>query len=70
MPDGRLREMLCDDAGRVQCPTCSQLRWVEVMRAKQRDPLVACMLLACSHGWHATFDGKTFAAAAPCDCPR
>jgi hypothetical protein len=71
MPDSRLREILCDEAGRVRCPTCGDMRRVEVMLAKQRDPLIACMRLVCAHAWHAIFDTSAAVAipAAPCDCP-
>jgi hypothetical protein len=69
MPDAELRRMLCDPAGYVRCPTCAEPRPVHVMRAKHRDPLVACMLLACDHAWHVQFDGLTPASdARPCDC--
>jgi hypothetical protein len=70
VPDTVLRQLLCDDAGQVRCPSCIALQRVDVMRAVRRDPLVACMRLACGHAWHATFHGDSPGEAQPCDCPQ
>jgi hypothetical protein len=59
-----------DNSSRLFCAVCQSRERIEVMTAKQRDPLVACLYLECTHAWHVTFDGVVTAGSATmCDCP-